>query len=175
MRTPVETESFLLVAYQFNLWIDFAIWRDTVLGPIEDEDFSACRQSRNQIGVLRTVSSLVDFSRVVNSLHDVPFHTTHIARRRFAVPANLAPRFVVVAGIGSDSLWNLDFGNLNVIWFALRGMRPQQNAMNSAVLALGLLDIRKPLDCQGWPGQSRASGGLLAWLGLAGFCEGLLT
>jgi hypothetical protein len=66
--------------------------------------------------------------------------------------ANLAAFLIVVARVWSNSLGNLDFGDLEVILFVVGGMCSDQCSVNSNILAFGLLDVGEPLDCQSGPG-----------------------
>ena len=139
------------MSLKLDLGIDLAIGLGTVLGSVEDENAAIDGESCDKVGVLRTVSGLVDLVWVIDLLHDVPLHGGSVA---LAVATYLAPVFVVVARIRIERLRDLNFGNLEVILHPVRGVRAEQHPVDTGILALGLLDVGEPLYRQGWPRKS---------------------
>lgn len=91
-----------------------------MLGPIEDENRAIDGEGSNEVGILWAIARLVHLARMVDSLYNVPLHSSRINRDRgLAVATNLAPVFVVVAHIGSNRLGYLDLGYLNMVGFSI--------------------------------------------------------
>lgn len=157
MGAPVEPEALLRMSLEFDLRIDLTVRLGAVLGSVKDEDRPVDGQGGNQVGVLGAVASFVDLARVVDPLHNFPPHCTCVGRGGgLAIAANLASVLIVVARVGANRLRNLNFGNLDIIGLFLGGVGSNQHAVNSAIPALGLLNIGKPLDSECGPGQSSA-------------------
>lgn len=93
------------------------------------------------------------------------------ARRRISVATYLASLFVVTFGLGMGFLGKLDIHDLEVILNAIRGMGPNEQAVDGVVFArrpVGtlvylertrievqvLFHIWEPLGGQGWPLES---------------------
>lgn len=125
-----------------------------MLCPIKDEDPAVDTEGCDQIRILGLIPCLVHFSRVLDLLSNVAFDSSDIAR--LAITANLSALLVVFIRVGGHCFGDLDIGNLKIIGTAIRGVSPEQKSMVSEVFALWLLDIGKPLDGEGWPGQGRS-------------------
>lgn len=153
MRVPVQAETLGLVTDEFNLWVDLAKRSrlEGMLCAIKDENLAIDTQSSNDIGVLRLIASLVNFSWMLNLVNDVAFESGDITR--LAVAANLTPFFIIVCEFWRHSLGNLNMSNLEVIGAVIRRVSTEQKAMSSVVSILWFLDIGKPLDGQSRPSQ----------------------
>src|SRR4030081_3019733 len=81
VRVPSQTEAFLLMADQFDLWVRSAGWSQAVLGAIENQNLAIHRQCRDYVGILWLVTRLVDLARVVNLLGNGKFDNRGLARR----------------------------------------------------------------------------------------------
>ena len=73
VRTPIESEAFLLVTVQLDLRIHMPCRYAWVLGPIEDHDPAICTHSSYYVWILGLVSSFIYFARVVDLLYDIEF------------------------------------------------------------------------------------------------------
>lgn len=145
----MKTEPLFLVSDQLDLGIRGPGRGQAVLRPIKDQDPSIYRKSSDDVGILWLVSSLVDLSRVVNLLRDVEANGRRLARGGLAsVAADLASILVVVVGVGSNCLGDLDLGNLEVVWLALCSVSSNQQPMDEVVLVLGVLHVWEPLSSQ---------------------------
>lgn len=159
MGAPVEPEALLIMTFECNLGIDLTIRLGTVLSSVKDENRPVDSQSGNQVRVLEAVASLVNLAWMVDLLHNFPPHGTRIGGGGgggLAIATNLASVLIVVTRIRANRLRNLNFSNLDVIWLFIRSMGSDQHAVNTAILAFGLLNIGKPLDSERGPGQSSA-------------------
>lgn len=153
MGVPVETETLGLVANKLNLSVDLAKRGrlERVFRSVKDQNLAINAESSNDVGVLRLEASLVHFSGMLDLLDNVTLDGGDIAR--LSVATNLATVLVVVAGVRCHSLGDLDISNLDEVGALIRCVSAEQKAVHSVVLALRLLDIREPLNCQGWPGE----------------------
>ena len=106
-----------------------------MLGTIEDKNLSINAHRCNNIGVLWLISSLVDFSRVVDLLLNGHLDCGLLAIRRVAVATNLSSLLVVVMRVCCDILWQFNIGNLEVILGIVGGMRAYQQSMDGVILA----------------------------------------
>jgi hypothetical protein len=115
MRIPVQAETFGLVSNKLNLSVDLSKGSglERVLRSVEDKDLAIHTKSGDNVRILRLVSSLVDFSGVLNLLNDLALDSSDITR--LTVATNLASLVIIVLGIGRYSLWNLNIGNLKKV------------------------------------------------------------
>ena len=91
-----------------------------MLRSVKNENRAVHCESGNQVGVLRTVAGLVDFTRVVDSLHDFEPHGSCIGGSRgFTVATNLTTVVIIVAGIRAYVLGYLDLCDLNMIGLSI--------------------------------------------------------
>lgn len=151
MRVPVQAKTLGLVSDELNLSINLSKGSrvERVLRSVKDKDLAVHAQCRENIRILGLVSSLVHFSRMLDLLNNIALDSRDIAR--LSVATDLASFLIVVVGVGRHSLGNLYIGNLKIVGAFIRGMSAKQEAVNFVVLALGLLDIGEPLDCEGRP------------------------
>lgn len=153
MGVPVETETLGLVANKLDLSIDLAKRGrlERVFRSVKDQNLAINAEGSNDVGVLGLKASLVHLSRMLDLLDNVTLDGGNIAR--LSVATNLATLIVIVAGVRCHSLGNLDIGNLDEVGALIRSVSAEQKAVHSVVLALRFLDVGKPLNCQGWPGE----------------------
>lgn len=85
-----------------------------MLRSIKDEDFTIDAKRRKDVGVLRLISSLVHFTRVLNSLDNVALDGSDITR--LAITANLASLLIIIVGVGCHCFGDLNIGNLEIVW-----------------------------------------------------------
>lgn len=107
------------MADKFDLSIDLASGLQAVLCAVEYEDLAVDAKSRNDIGVLRLITRLVNLAGVVNLLHDVELDSGRLSIRRLGVTSDFPSLLVVVFGVRGHRLGDLDFGDLDVVWEAL--------------------------------------------------------
>ena len=117
MRAPTETESFLLVAEKFDLRIWCPRRHTCMFSLVPYHDPTIYTHSGNHVGILRHVTSFVDFARVIDLLDDIEFHRWRLlsARGRASIATDFASLLVVVACIWSGRIRQLDMGDLKVI------------------------------------------------------------
>lgn len=134
------------MAKKLDLWADLAeLGRlKLMFCAVEDEDTAIHGKSRNNVWVLRLITCLVDLTRMLNLVDNVTLDGRHLAR--LAIPTDLAAILVVIVRVWRGCFGDLYIGDLKIIGTVVRGVRSQQQAVNSVVLALWFLDIRKPLD-----------------------------
>jgi hypothetical protein len=151
MRVPVQAKTLGLVSDELNLSINLSKGGrvERVLRPVKDKDLAVHAECRENIRILGLVSSLVHFSRMLDLLDNIALDSRDITR--LSVATDLTSFLIVVVGVGRHSLGNLYIGNLEIVGTFIRGMSAKQEAVNFVVLALGLLDIGEPLDCEGRP------------------------
>lgn len=115
MRVPVQAETFGLVSNKLNLRVDLSEGSglERVLGSVEDKDFAIDTKSGDDVRILRLISSLINFSGVLDLLNNLALDSSDITR--LTVATNLASLVIVVLGIGRYSLWNLNIGNLKKV------------------------------------------------------------
>ena len=171
MGTPAETEPFSLVANKFNLRINNTNWHARVFCTVEYHDSSIRTHGRDDIRILRLVSSLVDFSLVVNLLYngEFHFHRCRFLSRASSIASNLLTFLVVIFGIWSSKVRKLDMRNLKEVLCFARGMGSDEQSMGRVILvrrpmsfslrdmtskrAFVPLNIREPLGCKSRPFQ----------------------
>lgn len=115
-----------------------------MLCPIKDENSAINAKGSDDIWVLRLIASLVDLSRVLDSLYDIAFKGSNVAC--LSVASNLASFLVIVVGVWHCSFGYLDIGDLEEVGAAVGGVSSEQKTVHAIVFALWLLDVRKPLD-----------------------------
>jgi hypothetical protein len=115
MRVPIQTETLSLVSNKLDLSIDLSKGSrlERVLRSVEDENLAIHTKSGDDVGVLRLISSLVDFSGMLDLLNNLALDSSDITR--LAVATNLTSLLIIVLGIGRHSLWNLNIGNLEKV------------------------------------------------------------
>lgn len=157
---PVEAETFRFVANELNLCIYLAQtrWLQRMLRSVKDEDFAVDAKSSNNVRVLRLITGLVDFSRMLNPLHDVALEGSNIAC--LSIASDLASFLVVVVGVRRHGFGYLDIGDLEEVGTVVRSVCSEQKTVHAIVFALGFLDVREPLNgkrgpSQGSPGAER--------------------
>ena len=101
---------------QFNLSIDLSGRGrvERMLRSIKDEDFAIDAKCRKDVGVLRLISSLVHFTRVLNSLNNVALDGSDITR--LAIAADLASLLIIIVGVGRHCFGDLNIGDLKIVW-----------------------------------------------------------
>lgn len=118
VRVPRQTETFLFVPDQLNLGVGFTrLVKSTVLGAIEDQNPAVHGKGGDDVWVLRLVSCLVDLARMVDLLRDLERDDWGLAAS--AVTTNLACILVVILGVGSAHLGDLDLGDLDIVGLPL--------------------------------------------------------
>lgn len=130
MRVPVQAETFGLVSNKLDLSVDLSKGSglERVLCSVEDEDLAIHTKSGDDVRVLRLISSLVNFSGVLDLLNNLTLDSSDITR--LAVATNLASLLIIVLGIGGYSLWNLNIGNLKKVGALIRSVSAKQEAVN---------------------------------------------
>ena len=160
MGVPVQSEALRLVTHQLNLRIDLTkgCRLEGVLCPVKYQDFPVDAERSDNIGVLRLVSSLVHLSRVLDLLDNVALYGRNVS---LSVATNLSSVIVIVVRVGSDSLGNLNVGDLDKVGAFIGCVSAKEQTVNAIILALRVLDIREPLDGESWPRQRRSA--LVSW------------
>lgn len=130
-----------------------------MLRSVEDENFAVDAKSSNNVRVLRLITGLVDFPRVLNPLYDVALERGNIAS--FSIASNLASFLVVVVGIRRHGFGYLDIGDLKEVGTVVGSVCSQQKTVHAIVFALGFLDVREPLNGERGPSQGRPGAEML--------------
>ena len=141
MGVPAQTIAFLLVANQFDLAADVSVGKEAVLGAVEYEDLSINAEGRNDVGILRLVTGLVDLAGVVNLLRDLELD----GHAGLGVSANLAAVLVKIFRIGDCGLGYLHLGNLKMIRDAFGSVCAEKQAVSAIGAVFGLRDVWEPL------------------------------
>lgn len=115
MRTPAETESFFRMADELHLRVDLARWQTRVFRAIPDHDPAVCAHGSDNVGILWLIPGLVDFTLVINLLHDVELDFHGRLLRAAAIPSDFPALLIVVVRIGGRWIGELDMSNLQVI------------------------------------------------------------
>lgn len=128
MRAPTDTETFLRMAYQFKLRIDFSCWETAVFCSIPDHDTAIGAHCSDDIRVLRLVPGLVDFSLMINFLHDVEFDF-HGRLLATAVAANFAFLFIIILDCWDSWIGKLYLSYLEIVLGAVRCVSAEEESM----------------------------------------------
>jgi len=148
VRAPVQAKPLRGMSNQLNLRSGGTSRGDTVLRPIENEDFAIYRERGDDVGILWLVTGLVHLARMIDLLDNVEFDNHRLTGRPFrSVPANLAPLLVVLLRVWLDRLWDFHLGDLKMIGLPFSCVGSKQQPVNGEVLVLDVLYIGKPLCC----------------------------
>jgi len=83
---------------------------------IPDHDSTIRAHGRDDVRVLRLVSSFVDFPFMINFLHDIEFDFDwRLLRRSTAVTPNFLALFVILSRVWGDRVRQLTMDNLQVV------------------------------------------------------------
>lgn len=126
MRTPAKPKAFLCVAEKLHLRVHCPRWQTWVFRAIPDHHPSIRAHGSNDVWVLRLIPCLVDFTLVVDLLHNVELDLHRGLLGATPISANLASFLVVIIGVGSGGVWKLHMGDLQIVLRIARGMRTNQ-------------------------------------------------
>lgn len=115
MWTPTETESLFRMADELHLRVDLARWQTRVFRAIPDHDPAVGAHGSDNVWILWLIAGLVDFTLVINLLHNVELDFHGRLLRAAAIPSDLPALFIVVLWIGSRWIGKLDMSNLQII------------------------------------------------------------
>jgi hypothetical protein len=76
------------------------------------------------------VAGLVDFSLVINLLHNVELDFHGRLLRATPIATDLAPVLIIVIRVGSIGIWELDMGNLKVVLSITSSVGANKQAMS---------------------------------------------
>lgn len=117
---------------------------------VKDQGVSLNGHGGDEVWILRHVTSLVDLSRVVDLLDDIEGDGLF----RSAVATNLLLLCIIVGGIDSRLVGEVDGCDLKVVLSGTTSVCSDQKAMSGKVLVGHGLHIGQPLGCEGGPFQS---------------------
>lgn len=112
-----------------------------MLGAIKDKDLSIDAHCGDDVGILWLISSLVDFSGMVNLLFNGHLDRSLLAIRRTAVATDFSPLLVVIVRVCCDILWQFNIGDLEVVLGVVGGVRAYEQSVDGVILACRALEI----------------------------------
>lgn len=116
VRTPAQTEALLCVTKELHLRVDMAGRYTWMFRSIPDHDSTIRAHGRDDVRVLRLVSSFVDFPLMINLLHDIEFDFDwRLLCRSTAVAPNFLALFVILSCVWGDRVRQLTMDNLQVV------------------------------------------------------------
>ena len=117
MWAPAQAIAFFLVAEEFNLRIHLPSRQAGVLCPVPYHHSTICAHRGNDIGILRLIPRLIDFSLVVDLLDNLEFdfNWRGLFGRPTSVATNLLALLIVICRVGRNGSWKLHVRYLQVI------------------------------------------------------------
>lgn len=143
MRTPAETESFVSMSNELHLRVNMTGGDTRMLCSIPDHDAAISAHCRNDVWVLRLITSFVHLPFMVNLLHHVEFdlHIGFSFPSTTSITSDFLTSLVVVGSIRRNRFWKLHVCYLQIVLRFVRSMCANEKSMSRIIFIWSTITV----------------------------------